>query len=78
LEGRDFGSKTKRHYSETRIVFFSKGNAAFILMEGRGSMDATLDSVRMQNSGYSGDAILGSSRLTHGSQLVDADAALAQ
>ena len=47
-------------------------------MEGHGSMDAALDSVRMQNSGCNGDADLGSSRLTHGSQLVDADAALAQ
>ena len=31
------------------FVFFSKGNAAFILMEGCVSMDAALDSVRMQN-----------------------------
>ena len=61
-----------------RIVFFSKVNTAFKLMEGRGSMDAALDSVRMQNSGCSGDAVLDSSRLTHRSQLVDADAALAQ
>jgi len=41
-------------------------------------MDAALDSVKMQNSGCSRDAVLGSSRLTHGSQLVDGDAALAQ
>ena len=46
-------------------------------MEGRGSMNAVLDSVRMRNSGCSEDAVLGSSRLTHGSQLVDGDAALA-
>ena len=59
-------------------MFFSKGNATFILIEGRGSMDAALDSVRMQNSECSGDAVLGSSRLTHGSQLVDGDATLAQ
>ena len=59
-------------------MFFSKGNAAFIVMEGRGSMDMALDSVRMQNSGCSGDVVLGSSRLTHGSRLVNADAALAQ
>ena len=59
-------------------MFFNKGDAAFIFMKGRGSMDAALDSVRMQSSGCSGDAILGSSRLTHESQLVDGDAALAQ
>ena len=46
-------------------------------MEGRGSLDAALNSVRMQNSGCSGDAVLGSSRLMHGSQLIDGDAALA-
>ena len=39
-------------------------------------MNAALDSIRMQNSGCNGDAILGSSRLMHRSQLVDADVAL--
>ena len=53
-------------------------NVAYILMARRGSMDLALNSVRMQNSGCNGDANLGSSRLTHGSQLVDADAVLAQ
>ena len=61
-----------------QIVFFSKRNAAFILMKGRGSIDAALDSIKIQNLGCSGDAVLGFSRLTHGSQLVDADATLAQ
>ena len=59
-------------------MFFSKGDTVFIFMKGRGFMDAVLDSVRMQNSGCSGDAVLGSSRLTHGSQLVVEDAALTQ
>ena len=59
-------------------MFFNKGDAAFIFMKGRGSMDAALDSVRKQNSGRSGDAILGSSRMMHGSQLVNGDATLAQ
>jgi len=45
-------------------------------MEERESMDAALDSIRMHNSGCNGDAILGFSRLTDESQLVDGNAAL--
>ena len=59
-------------------MFFNKGDATFIFIKGRRSMDAALGSVKMQNSGCSGDAVLDSSRLTHGSQLVDGDATLAQ
>jgi len=60
------------------FVFFNKGDAAFILMKGRRFMNAALDSIRMQTSGRNGDAILGSSGLTCGFQLVDGDATLAQ
>ena len=59
-------------------MFFNKGDAAFMLMKGRRFMGAALDSSRMQNSGCSGDAVLGSSGLMRGFQLVDGDAALAQ
>ena len=55
-------------------MFFNKGDAASILMKGRRSMDAAFYFAGMQNSGCSGDAILGSSRLTHGSPLVVEDA----
>ena len=59
-------------------MFFNKGDATFMLMKGRRSMDAALDSIRMQTSGRNGDAILGSSGLTRWFQLVDGDATLAQ
>ena len=49
-----------------------------MLMKGRRFMDAALDSIRMQTSGRSGDAILGPSRLMRGAQLVDGDTALTQ
>ena len=57
-------------------MFFNKGDAAFMLMKGRRFMDAVLESIRMQTSGRSGDAVLGSSGLTRGSQLLDGDATL--
>ena len=67
LQGRGYG-------------FFSRNerSAALGFMKGLGSMDAALDSIRMQTSGRSGGAVLGSSGLTRGSQLLDRDAALTQ
>ena len=61
---------------DVRNPLFDKDAA--LIMERHGSLDAALNSVRMQNSGCSGDVVLGSLRLTHGSRLVDGDAALAQ
>ena len=55
-------------------MFFNKGDAIFMLMKGRRSMDAALNSIRMRTSGRSGDAVLGSSGLTRGSELLDGDA----
>ena len=60
------------------FAFFNKGDATFMLIKGHRSIDAALNSIRMQTSGRSGDAVLGSSGLTRGSQLVDGDAALTQ
>ena len=64
--------------SRREFVFFNKADATFMLMKGRRFIDAVLDAIRMQTSGRSGDAILGSSELRRGSQLLDGDAALTQ